>query len=38
VLANRVCALTQKGTLVHGSGPPDASAGAVVPLRDVGSR
>jgi ABC-type taurine transport system ATPase subunit len=33
VLANRVCALTQKGTLVHGSGPrPDASAGTVVPL------
>jgi ABC-type nitrate/sulfonate/bicarbonate transport system ATPase subunit len=34
VLANRVCALTQKGTLVHGSGPqPDASAGIVVPFR-----
>lgn len=33
VLANRVCALTQRGTLVHGSGPrPDASAGTVVPL------
>jgi ABC-type nitrate/sulfonate/bicarbonate transport system ATPase subunit len=38
VLANRVCALTQKGMLVHGSGlQPDASAGTVVPLRNVGS-
>jgi ABC-type nitrate/sulfonate/bicarbonate transport system ATPase subunit len=36
VLANRVCALTQKGTLVHGSGPrPDVSAGTVVPLHQT---
>ncbi len=34
VLANRVCALTQKATLEHGIGRrPDAS---VIPLRDVG--
>jgi ABC-type nitrate/sulfonate/bicarbonate transport system ATPase subunit len=37
VLANRVCALTQKGTLEHGIGRrPDASAATVIPLRDVG--
>jgi ABC-type taurine transport system ATPase subunit len=41
VLADRVCALTPKGALVHGSGPaPGASTGTVVPLprraQDVG--
>jgi ABC-type nitrate/sulfonate/bicarbonate transport system ATPase subunit len=32
VLAHRVCSLTQKGTLIHSSGPHPDATGTVVPL------